>query len=144
MIQKSDSSNGSILIKGEGKQNSLAFNNLYVYMLYGDTYIDADGSIYIRISDKQYIMVSKEKTQIGNTLVIDELQSSGATSNSGFRLYIKDRLSTLEIDNLVVRNNLQAIGSYFPEYWFTDGNIIAAAEEIDKTDEDGNIEMIQF
>ena len=54
--------------------------------------------------------------------------SIGASQANGFRLYDNGSQSTLEVDNLVVRNStdnnsLQTL----PEYWYSTNNIINSA-----------------
>lgn len=136
IIQKSDSSKGSLLIVGNGANNSLAFDTMYLYTNSGNTYLDSNGDIYFRISDQEKVRITNDSTVFSNNVISEMFKSNGATEKVGFRLYTVNNESTLEVDNLIVRNqdkattNIPIIG----DYWYYQNNVIVdAAEAQDET-----------
>jgi hypothetical protein len=55
------------------------------------------------------------------------LKSNGANSNVGFRLYIENGKSILEIDKVIARISDSSNIHLFPEYWLLKNNIITSA-----------------
>lgn len=138
VLQKSDSSIGSILIKGSGIENSLAFDSLYLYNSDNQSYISSSGILYILINDKESVSFEQDKITFYNKIIAQTLESISATNNYGFRLYMSNSESTLEIDNLIVRKttNIDSTANktnIYPQYWFTKSNII---ESLTSTDTD--------
>lgn len=128
VIQKQDKILGSLVIKGEGKENSLLFNSLYIYQNRDESYIDSKGNIHIFINNKEYVSIEQDKTKFYNIIQSDNIQSEYATHDSGFRLYNLDQ-SCLEIDKLIVRQNLvtpetNSSDVVQPKQWSTTENII--------------------
>lgn len=125
IIEKNDSNQGALLIKGQGVENSIALDNLWIY-------IDNDKPIIksnkdISINDK--LIISDKYSQFKNDVVSSMFKSENATSDKGFRLYYVNGRSTLEIDNLIVRNQSSDQNTLFPEYWFLNTNIIESVED---------------
>lgn len=132
IIQKSDSDKGALLINGTGIENSLAFDSLYIYSENQLGYINAEQSLNIRIGANDIITISPNTTTFNNTIVTNEIQSPNATSSKGYRLYIKNGESTLEVDNLIVRNgstDSSSSNSISPQYWYYSNNIVSSIEE---------------
>ena len=133
IIAKSDSSKGALLIRGQGVSNSLAFEKLFIYNEYGNSYIDSDGAIYFRVGSSDKIVVDSGGITFANPVIAPMFQSSGATETSGFRLYVKDKQSTLEVDNLIVRNSSDSSSSsqsVMPVQWYSKNNIIKNIEAV--------------
>lgn len=142
VIQKSDSDKGALLIKGTGVENSLAFDALYIYSENGNGFINAEQNLVIRIGSSDLITVSPDQVTFGNSVVSDKFQSVGATSSKGFRLYMENGESTLEVDNLIVRNGSSESSknnSVSPQYWYYSNNIISAIEEYTNPDDPSQI-----
>lgn len=138
IIAKSDNAKGALLIKGTGINNSLAFEKLFIYSEFGNSYIDSDGSIYFRIGSVEKISIEDGGVTFLDPVIASMFQSSGATETSGFRLYIKDRQSTLEVDNLIVRNSEDSMStsqSTLPVQWYSKNNIIKSIEPIVNPDD---------
>lgn len=129
VVAKNNQSKGSIYIKGSGINNSLAFDQLYIYNEYNNSYISSEGDIIFKILDNDKIKITNNLVEfIQNEIVGKMFKSSGATQNNGFRLYINNGESTLEVDNIIVRNqNNSENNSEFihPEYWYYNTNIIS-------------------
>lgn len=104
VIQKSNNSKGSILIVGNGIENSLAFNSFYLYTSDEGVYLESDGNIYFKVAGQERIVIGQEETIFSNRVTSQMFKSKSATENSGFRLYLKNNQSTLEVDNLTIRN----------------------------------------
>lgn len=129
VIAKNDSKQGAILIKGEGIENSLAFNSFYLYSEFGISYIQSDDPLFIKFGDFKAIQIDNEKSIFNNKIICDEIQSSVTNSNKGFRIYYVDGESFLEVDNLIVRNpQEQDFLIIYPEFIIGENNVIKSAE----------------
>lgn len=146
VIQKSDTNKGSLLILGEGIENSLAFNSFYLYNESGGTYLDSNGRIYFKVNDSERVIIDTDQTLFKNEVVSSMFKSEYATKNTGFRLYVEGSQSTLEVDNLIVRNSSENENSsnyLYPIYWDYKSNIVKSAEEsyVEGTQENDNFEL---
>lgn len=140
VIQTSDNSTGAILIKGEGVENSLAFDSLYIYQKEGDSYIDSKGIFHLILDDAEKVTFDPETTTFFTTVQSDMFQSQNATSNIGFRLYNLGN-SYLEVDNLIVRRHLSlpetkgsSLETLITSHWFSTYNIIQNFKEYNESD----------
>lgn len=137
IIQKSDSSIGSLLIVGSGVENSIAFDSFYLYSQDNGVYLDSNGEIYFRISEQEKFKITVD-TAIFNIDVTSRMfKSPNASESSGFRLYLQDGESTLEVDNLIVRNQQESgnITMIYPIYWDYKNNSIVSVEEMENPDD---------
>lgn len=146
IIAKSDSTNGALLIKGQGISNSVAFEKLFIYNEFGNSYIDSKGDIYFRIGSNNKLIISNDEVTFVDSVISSMFQSSGATNSSGFRLYFQNNESTLEVDNLIVRNSKDEetlLQQVYPTYWNSSNNIIKKVEYITNVDkpEESNYEV---
>lgn len=141
IIAKSDSSKGALLIRGQGVSNSLAFEKLFIYNDYGNSYIDSDGAIYFRIGSADKFIIEDGKVTFSDPVIATMFQSTGATESSGFRLYVKDKQSTLEVDNLIVRGSSESSSSssqtVLPIQWYSKTNIIKRIEKVVNPEAEG-------
>ena len=134
IIQKNNEFTGALVIRGQGVQNSLAFNYSYIYE--DNDFLNIDGNKFKIISNNQQVIeIKQDKTTIYNLLQATNLYSPNASSVNGFRLYVANGESTLEIDNLVVRNGFDISNSNFiyPEEWLYEENIVSKIEQIANT-----------
>lgn len=130
VIQKSDSSQGALLIRGSGINNSLAFESLYLYVDEGNSYFDSEGNIEFIVDGNTIVNISKDRTTINNITQSNTFQSINAGSDSGFRLYVENGESTLEVDNIIERNKKNSINvDVFPEFFSKRNNIIVSVEQ---------------
>ena len=144
IIAKTDSDKGALVIKGQGLENSLMFDSLSLYSSNLDNYIDSSGQIFIRIGETEKVIIGDSQAVFSNTVVSQKFQSKSASDNSGFRLYVDTSGSTLEVDNLIVRNGIStdsSVNNIYPKYWYKENNIISSVSEI--TDSDDS-EQIKF
>lgn len=136
VIAKTDNSQGALVIKGSGIENSLKFDSLDIYVQDDQSYFNSKGDIYFKINDNDKILISDSQVVFSNKVISSTFQSKNANANSGFRLYVSGGESTLEIDNLIVRkkSNLSTEGnsSLYPTYWFKENNIISSIESQDE------------
>lgn len=136
IIAKSDSNKGALLIRGQGVSNSLAFEKLFIYNEYGNSYVDSDGTIYFRVGSSDKMVIDSGGVTFSDPVMAPMFQSSGATGTSGFRLYVNDKQSTLEVDNLIVRNSSdsssssQSVMSVMSVQWYSKNNIIKNIEAV--------------
>lgn len=106
ILQKSDSTIGSIVIVGDNIENSLAFNSLYLYTSEGESFFESKGDINFKINDEYILLIRQDETTFNSSVSSKIFKSIGANNNSGFRLYISEGKSVLEVDNIISRNNL--------------------------------------
>lgn len=125
IIAKTDDEVGALVIKGEGKSNGLLFDTLSIYSTTDESTIKSNGQLAIYIADNQKMLINKNQIVFSNNVISSMFQSQNATSLSGFRLYMDADQSTLEVDNLVVRNDNSSVSLLFPEYWTYSNNIIS-------------------
>lgn len=135
IIQKNDTNIGSLLIKGSGKSNSIAFDSFYIFTESGNSYLQADGEINIQVGNNVCINVTQQKTTINNIVQANTFQSIGANSNTGFMLYKDNNGSTLIVDNLIVRNDDTSIQtSVYPAWWSLEHNVVTKVEAAQSDD----------
>lgn len=143
VLSKSDEDKGALVIKGTGIENSLAFDSLFLYSSGGNTYVDSSGEVYIRLGEEEKILIGESQVVFSNKVISQTFQSKNATESSGFRLYVNQDESTLEIDNLIVRkgSNLSPDSSsnLYPKYWYRENNLISDISEIENSDDSGQI-----
>ena len=130
IIAKDTSDIGSLVIKGYGRENSILFESLSIYSQKDESYIDSNGTIYIKVSGDNKVLISDQKVIFSNIVVSQEFQSVNASSAKGFRLYDSGGRSTLEVDNIILRGyNLQAnsiTNKVLDSYWYYKNNIISS------------------
>lgn len=138
VLSKSDKDKGALVIKGTGIENSLAFDSLFLYSSVGNTYVDSSGEVYIRLGEEEKILIGESQVVFSNNVISQTFQSKNATESSGFRLYVDQGESTLEIDNLIVRKgpNLSSNSSsnLYPKYWYRENNLISDISEMKDPD----------
>lgn len=138
VLSKSDKDKGALVIKGTGIENSLAFDSLFLYSSGGNTYVDSSGEVYIRLGEEEKILIGESQVVFSNNVISQTFQSKNATESSGFRLYVDQGESTLEIDNLIVRkgSNLSSNSSsnLYPKYWYRENNLISDISEMKDPD----------
>lgn len=138
VLSKSDKDKGALVIKGTGIENSLAFDSLFLYSSGGNTYVDSSGEVYIRLGEEEKILIGESQVVFSNKVISQTFQSKNATESSGFRLYVDQGESTLEIDNLIVRkgSNLSSNSSsnLYPKYWYRENNLISDISEMKDPD----------
>lgn len=148
VIAKTNSDKGAILIKGTGIENSLAFETLFIYVKDEATNFDSDNTIIYSIGGTQVLSMSMLSALFNIPVQGSMFQSPDANNKTGFRLYIQNEKSYLEVDNIIVRNQEDDPSSIhlFPEYWLMKNNIISSAtmSSKDETEPEGlSIELVQ-
>lgn len=128
VIAKTDNKKGAILIKGTGVENSLAFESLLIYTDTDSTTFKSDNNIYYNIKGTKVLSLSTLSALFNIPITSQKFQSLGANEATGFRLYMQNGASYLEVDNLILRNQDDASSIHlFPEYWLMRNNIISQA-----------------
>lgn len=138
VISKTDKDKGALVIKGSGTENSLKFDSMSLYTSEGNTYIDSDGSAYIKIAGEQKILIGNQQVLFSDTVVSQKFQSTNANESQGFRLYVNNGESTLEVDNLLVRNGLDISTSSNNNHsiqWYFKNNIVSSAIQEESANE---------
>lgn len=110
VIQKNDGEVGALKLVGQGAENGINFND-QVKVYYDNNFVvDSIADIILKNNGQDKVTISPNQVtvttdaQFDDTVTSNKFQSKGATANSGFRLYEQNGESTLEVDNLVVRN----------------------------------------
>ena len=138
VISKTDKDKGALVIKGSGTENSLAFDSLLLYSSGGNTYIDSSGEIYMRIGEEEKVLIGESQVVFSNKVISQTFQSKNATESSGFRLYVDQGKSTLEVDNLIVRKSSKLssnnVLNLYPKYWYRENNLISDISEMKDPD----------
>lgn len=140
IIAKSDTNKGALLIRGQGISNSLAFEKLFIYNEFGNSYVDSDGDIYFKVGQDEKLIISNNGVTFVDPAISSMFQSPGATETSGFRLYFKNNESTLEVDNLIVRKSKEddlSSQQVYPTYWYSKNNIVKKVEAVENPDNPG-------
>lgn len=132
IIAKNDNSKGSLYIKGQGINNSIAFDNLFIYGESDKSVIQSDKELSILFKQNEIANISNDVFRILNIVETNKIQSPNATSGSGFRLYYIGGKSILEVDKVIERDATDNILPIYPEYWFLQNNVI---KEINSEDE---------
>lgn len=86
--------------------------------------ISGGGQDLISIGDT---ITMRKKVVFEQPAISSMFQSQDATQDQGFRLYVDQNGSTLEVDNLVVRNQ-SGTDIIYPKYWSSVNNIITEAD----------------
>ena len=131
IIQKSNDKTGSVVIKGQGIQNSLVFDTMYLYSSATRSNINSDNSIDVSIRGNPVLTISSSGLDIIGRVVSSKFMSPNANESVGFRLYNNSEGSTLEVDNLIVRNGTSQHTFIFPEFWSNLNNVISSFTEED-------------
>ena len=126
IISKDDSKKGALVIKGSGINNSIAFDSMYIYTDSNESYIDSDNPIYIQVGGSSKVEVTESYIKLLTNTISNMFQSSGADPYKGFRLYAFDGKSTLEVDNLIVRNKKdEQEFSLLQDFFILSNNIVS-------------------
>lgn len=131
VISKSDSSKGSLHIIGEGINNSIAFDSLYIYKENSKSLIESNIPLEIKIGEN-VATFDRSKIILNREVSTNAIQSVNASADKGFRLYIAENKSILEVDKIIVRD--QTTGSIlYPELWLQAANIINTIDKEENT-----------
>lgn len=106
-IKKSDSNKGSLVIEGTGVDNSMAIGNkdgMLLYLTGQIGHITNPSNIVVSINNTDTLTITPDGI-LTSAITTSMVKSSEATPTSGYRLYMSDGESTLEVDNLLVRNS---------------------------------------
>lgn len=128
VVAKTNSDKGAILIKGTGVENSLAFESLFVYVDDESANFDSDNDIVYSINGTPILSLSALSALFSTPISGSMFQSPNANGSAGFRLYMQEGKSYLEVDNIILRNQEEQSSTHlFPEYWLMRNNIISTA-----------------
>lgn len=117
VLKKNDGNKGALIIEGSGVNNSLALGSKDGLLLYlaGQTgYITNNGNIQVNINNIESLNIAPEGITT-QSVISNMIKSEGASQTTGFRLYTSGEESTLEIDNLLVRNNTETVSLLYSD-----------------------------
>lgn len=124
VITKTGSSvEGALVINGEGTENAVILDDFYIYK--------QDGQLIVSASNQRLYTLANKQATFNIPICTNTVQSLGATAKSGFRLYNTNGKSTLEVDNLIVRDSSEtseSIEFVHPTQWYSSNNIIKSAD----------------
>ena len=122
IIEKNDDDKGAIYIKGTGEENGLRFDFMTIYSDGDYITFNCDTSVVYKVFGNNILEISPEGIKSNVAIYCDILQAT----NAGFKLYTSSSGSTLEVDNLIVRNQSeQSSNNLYPHYIFGGINIIS-------------------
>ena len=122
IIEKNDDDKGAIYIKGTGEENGLRFDFMTIYSDGDYITFNCDTSVVYKVFGNNILEISPEGIKSNVAIYCDIIQAT----NAGFKLYTSSSGSTLEIDNLIVRNQSeQSSNNLYPYYIFGGINIIS-------------------
>lgn len=113
-ITKSDSSTGALIINGEGIENSLAFNSLYLYSELEDAVIETTDTLVIKINNGLAIKINTDGLVSGIPI-----QAPSITSNN-FQVTTAGNQTTLQVDKIIAKQiitNSSQFNSLSNELW---------------------------
>ena len=122
IIEKNDDDKGAIYIKGTGEENGLRFDFMTIYSDGDYITFNCDTSVVYKVFGNNILEISPEGIKSNVAIYCDIIQAT----NAGFKLYTSSSGSTLEVDNLIVRNQSeQSSNNLYPYYIFGGINIIS-------------------
>lgn len=132
VISKDDTSRGALVIQGDGEQNGLIVGDIIIYSDDTGTHLNSEqGALILERNGDDYIVIEDSITMNKQVIfksdaVSQMFKSQDANEDSGFRLYMQNGESTLEVDNLIVRNQSGDVKILYPTYWSSENNNIIA------------------
>lgn len=117
VLKKNDGNKGALIIEGSGVNNSLALGSkdgLLLYLANQTGYITNNGNIQVNINNIESLNIAPEGITT-QSVISNMIKSEGANQTTGFRLYTSGGESTLEIDNLLVRNNTKTVSLLYSD-----------------------------
>lgn len=117
VLKKNDGNKGALIIEGSGVNNSLALGSKDGLLLYlaGQTgYITNNDNIQVNINNIESLNIAPEGITT-QSVISNMIKSEGANQTTGFRLYTSGGESTLEIDNLLIRNNTKTVSLLYSD-----------------------------
>lgn len=117
VLKKNDGNKGALIIEGSGVNNSLALGSkdgLLLYLADQTGYITNNGNIQVNINNIESLNIAPEGITT-QSVISNMIKSEGASQTTGFRLYTSGGESTLEIDNLLVRNNTETVSLLYSD-----------------------------
>lgn len=138
IISKNSSEIGSLVIVGEGINNSIAFSTFYIYEEQGAGFLNFVKSLQVTNNNTSILEITPNKITSSVPFQCDNIQSIGATESSGFKLTTTRGQSTLTVDNVIERNksNNSSIDSVSPIYSKAVNVIISSSIEYGESSED--------
>lgn len=111
VLQVDQGESCSLLIDGYYDQNKHCIvigkegAGLYLYSSDSEGVVQSKvRSLVLETGDGNQILIEEKGVTIKPVLICNSIHSIGATASSGYRLYTDNSQSTLEIDNLILRN----------------------------------------
>lgn len=113
-ISKDDSSIGALVINGEGIENSLAFNSLYIYSTSTESIINSTKDLTVEIEDSPLVFINSDSIKASVGI------SAPSISSNNFEVYTEGLKTTLTVDRIVtkeLKNSSDAFTSVSSDLW---------------------------
>lgn len=138
IISKSGTEIGSLVIVGEGLNNSIAFSTFYIYEEQGTGFLNFVKSLQVTNNNASILDITPNKITSSVPFQCNNIQSIGATESSGFKLTTTRGQSTLTVDNVIERNksNSSPVDAVSPIYSKAINVIISSSGEYGDSTED--------
>lgn len=132
VVAKGKDGKGAIVIHGIGIDNSLAFDKLFLYSDVDYNVIQSDLNLNIQAKSIRFLSGS---TIVDNVLKTDSIESiRDSRGSGGFRIYVSEGDSILEIDKVIERNSDTSV--VYPEEFYLSNKVIGEAGIITDGDSD--------
>ena len=136
IIDKNDSDKGALVIKGEGIENSIAFDSLLIYNYNKQSIIDSQFPVLIKVENTPTALFEKKNISV-STLKADTIKSQ----DSGYSIEKMGEEYVLTIDRINERSNSNSLLSKVlcPSYFLLSSNIVQYANFQEVLDSDNKI-----
>lgn len=94
IITKSDSSKGSLVIQGQGIENSIAFDSLYIYNEIDRSTILSNLDLVLQINDTEAFIINEDEVTAKVPLIAPSIKSNN------FEVSTTNYKTTLKVDNI--------------------------------------------
>lgn len=140
VITKNDDSIGALIIKGKNIENSLVFDNMYIYSTDQGNVIDISKLLSILVNKNEILNIDQNTISSKIPIISNKITSVGGSENVGFVLEIVNGKSVLTVDELVERN-LETQSEYYLAKEYILSNIEDLEENIYQIQLEGNWEL---
>lgn len=119
IISKEGGSSGALVINGTGLDNAMILSTeMDTLFMYNDSVnynIKSTAPINITIGNEQIATFTSNDVSVNKGIVCNSISSKGASSTTGYQLYMQDDKSNLIVDRLTVRESSDIVDITYDE-----------------------------